>query len=183
MGVKAQPLLLLCCSVAATLVVVHHLETTQPAQHPEQPLDDIWPFPAIDGDWRWGVHLAPVAAAAAVLPSLRPAQLETMARTLAAVFALRCVTVLSTRVPPPRKDCTPYSIGWLQLGGCHDMMFSGHAAVLTVLACYADGTARRALAIGAAVVGIGLMMATRHHYTADIVVGGAVGGLAVYVLK
>ena len=54
----------------------------------------------------------------------------------ATLLVLRALTICMTHVPPPRKRCTPYKIWGYYLGGCSDMMFSGHTAFVTLSCLY-----------------------------------------------
>jgi hypothetical protein len=124
---------------------------------------------------RWIVHLMPVlllAGVVAQLPLLRTLQLL---QIYAVILFLRAFSFWVTRLPPPRTPCNPYTIGTrIHLGGCSDMMYSGHTAVLVLsalfLAVYGKSTA---VAVGAtlfALAGIVLILCTRHHYSSDVLV-------------
>ena len=90
-------------------------------------------------------------------------------RMLAYGFLLRCVTTTVTRLPSPicsRKEqiCA--------VGGCNSCIFSGHAMTTLVLAYFIHRhTGSHACALAAYCLATSwLIVATRSHYTVDVIV-------------
>ena len=168
----------LVLALAWTLALAHKQETLNAAAVPRvEPLFDRWhtrlspPRPG----WRPAVHAMPLLLlllAACRLPALLTANLLTI---YALLLLLRGLTFSATRMPPPRPDCEAYRVGSLYLGGCSDMMYSGHTTLLTLSALFLCAYAAPSawLRAGVAVyfvIALALLVLTRHHYTSDILV-------------
>lgn len=116
--------------------------------------------------WVPFVYLAPGDVAQRI-------QVDIAAR-LAFLFFLRAITTTVT-ILPKRKDCDASEWTWRELlgGACYDKIFSGHAAVATLvsLALVKHG-AWPAWAGWTYGGGISLLMlVSRGHYTVDVVLG------------
>jgi hypothetical protein len=155
--------------------LAHQQEKATLAAPPPAPLPDRlhMMLPRFHGI-RWVVHLMPVLLMAMVVAQLPLNRTLQLLQIYAVILFLRSFSFWVTRVPPPRLPCIPYSIGSRYLGGCSDMMYSGHTTVLVLSALFLAvyGTSR-AVTVGAAVfavVGILLILCTRHHYSSDVFV-------------
>ena len=103
---------------------------------------------------------------------------------LIASFLLRPLFFCCTTLPATciRHSCygdMSFSVRLADFGGCHDNVFSGHVAIALVLLY---GMVRSRALGPAAAVAIGalfstLVVATRAHYTVDVLVSWAVVGL------
>ena len=167
----------LVLALAWTLALAHKQETLNAAVPRVEPLFDRWhtPLSPPRPGWRPAVHAMPLLLlllAACRLPALLTANLLTI---YALLLLLRGLTFSATRMPPPRPDCEAYRVGSLYLGGCSDMMYSGHTTLLTLSALFLCAYAAPSAWLRAGVtvyfvIALGLLALTRHHYTSDILV-------------
>lgn len=116
--------------------------------------------------WVPFVYLAPGDVAQRI-------QVDIAAR-LAFLFFLRAITTTVT-ILPKRKDCDASQWTWRELlgGACYDKIFSGHAAVATLVSlalvkhgvwpAWAGWTYGGGISL--------LMLVSRGHYTVDVVLG------------
>ena len=93
--------------------------------------------------------------------------IKPLLRAIAAMFLLRCICFFVTGLPSPCEGRVPKSCG-----GMHDCIYSGHTALTLIFAyfiwCYDPSTAW--LLILYCIVGSMLIIATRAHYTIDVLV-------------
>lgn len=113
-----------------------------------------------------------LGAAVVGLALARPAHRARLGQTLATVAlvtVLRCVCVSVTVLPSP---ICRLGRGVRAVGGCHDCIFSGHTALTLVLAhTLAQMAPRLAIPLAAYCVLTSLLIvATRSHYTIDVLV-------------
>ena len=101
---------------------------------------------------------------------------ERVVNGAALLFFLRSVTMSVTTLPSPICTATRRNGS---IGGCHDCIFSGHTA-LTLLFAYHIAQARghRVELLVYCLAASALIVATRSHYTVDVLVAW----LAVYAL-
>lgn len=167
--------LLLVVAVGWTLSLAHSQETLN-AQIPRPPLYDRVhaALPELK-HLRWLVHAMPVLLAAIAIWQLPPLLTLNLFTIYAVALLLRGAAFWLTRLPPPRRRCAPYSVGGVYLGGCSDMMYSGHTSLLVLAALfivtYTGHTGLGVLSVVFAALGILLLLMTRHHYSSDILVG------------
>ena len=133
---------------------------------------------------RWMVHAIPVVMLVTSSACLGARHTLRLLQIYAALLIVRALAFWSTLLPAPRCDCVPYQLCGVQLGGCSDMMFSGHTTLMMLcwlfLAWYHPGAWWGVpLVAGTAVAfSIALVIATRHHYTTDVVMAVAISTLA-----
>ena len=86
------------------------------------------------------------------------------------MYAMRCMTISATILPSP--ICQGSKTAAQAIGGCHSCIFSGHTA-LTLLLAYFVAMALPHLApwlVAYCVVASLAIVATRSHYTVDVLV-------------
>ena len=168
-------LVLLAVAVGWTLSLAHSQETLN-VQAPRPPLFDRLHavLPELH-HLRWLVHAMPVILAAIAIWQLPPLLTLNLFTIYAVTLLLRGAAFWLTRLPPPRRRCAPYSVGGVYLGGCSDMMYSGHTSLLVLatlfIVTYTGHTGLSVLAVIFAALGLLLLLMTRHHYSADVLVG------------
>lgn len=98
----------------------------------------------------------------------------------AALLVLRAACFAFTLLPDPSQQCTrsPY------LGSCHDLVFSGHAAIATLATLHLEAFVLRSwevvtraffrLNLAATCI---LIITSRNHYTVDVVLAVALAAL------
>ena len=167
--------MILLVGVVWTISLAHSQETIN-IQSPRPPLFDRLhsTFPEITR-LRWLVHVMPPLLALVVVWQLPGLLVCNMFTIYAVALLLRGAAFWLTRVPPPRRACTPYTFGGIYLGGCSDMMYSGHTSLLVLsalfLAVYGGHAGLSVLSVVFAFLGLALLVMTRHHYSSDILVG------------
>jgi len=112
-------------------------------------------------DWLSDLALVvPAAALAFALPKWPASKRDSMFTLLALMFAFRSLVNIVTTYPSPKKCALKPPFGF-----CNDFMFSGHTTFNIVAAHYIGGAFWPAWpALGSV-----LSVATREHYTADVV--------------
>ena len=182
------------CEVGGTLAAVtaamlwtaclaHQQESAAKSHATATPLPDRLhaALPRIHG-MRWLVHLLPLIMLSLVVAYLPTLAVLRLLQIYALILFLRAISFWVTRVPPPRANCNPYKVRHMYVGGCSDMMYSGHTSVLVLgaLFLYTYGTqpALRVAAVLLALGGIFLILCTRHHYSADVLVAIYISALA-----
>jgi hypothetical protein len=185
------------CEVGGTLVAVTvamlwtgclaHQQEKAALSAPTTPLPDRLHamLPRVHGV-RWLVHLLPIVTLAMVVLYLPMLRVLNLLQIYAVILFLRAFSFWVTRLPPPRSPCIPYAMRSIYLGGCSDMMYSGHTSVLVLgalfLAVYGSRTAGAA-AVLLALVGIALILCTRHHYSADVLVAIYISAFAFAAMR
>lgn len=186
------------CEVGGTLLAVtvamlwtgclaHQQETTALQATPTTPLPDRIHdlLPRVHG-MRWLVHLLPILMLTLVVLYLPMVRVLKLLQIYAIILFLRAFSFWVTRVPPPRTPCNPYSVRNIYLGGCSDMMYSGHTSVLVLgalfLGIYGSATVGT-VALLLALLGIALILCTRHHYTSDVLVALYISVFAFAALR
>ena len=107
----------------------------------------------------------------------------------ATLLVLRSLTICMTHVPPPRKRCKPYKILGYYLGGCSDMMFSGHTAFVALSCLYlvwyglVKDRCLKGVVILYTVFTIVFIISTRHHYSMDVIVSLYISFFAFFAIK
>ena len=107
----------------------------------------------------------------------------------ATLLVLRSLTICMTHVPPPRKRCKPYKILGYYLGGCSDMMFSGHTAFVALSCLYlvwyglVKNRWLKGVVILYTVFTIVFIISTRHHYSMDVIVSLYISFFAFFAIK
>jgi hypothetical protein len=91
-----------------------------------------------------------------------------LVRALAIMFALRSVTVSATVLPSP--ICQGNKRMTDAVGGCHACVFSGHVACTLLLAHAASRVLPTAPLVAYCLVASFLVVATRSHYSVDVLV-------------
>ena len=186
------------CEVGGTLVAVTaamlwtgclaHQQETAALRHPTSPLPDRLhaALPRLH-NLRWLVHLLPIIMLVIVVAHLPMLLVMRLLQIYALILFLRAMSFWVTRVPPPRSPCNPYTVGRIRVGGCSDMMYSGHTSVLVLgtlfLCVYSSSTPIRVGAVLLALLGIVLILCTRHHYTSDVLVAIYISTLAFAALR
>ena len=168
-------LVLLALAIAWTLSLAHSQESIN-IQVPRSPLfDRIHAALPELLHLRWLVHAMPVILAAIAIWQLPPLLTLNLLTIYAVALLLRGAAFWLTRMPPPRRSCSPYRVGGIYLGGCSDMMYSGHTSLLVLstlfIATYSGHVGLSVLAGVFAALGILLLLMTRHHYSADVLIG------------
>lgn len=165
-----------------------HQQETAALRAPTSPLPDRLhaKLPRLHG-LRWLVHLLPIVMLAIVVVHLPMLLVMRLLQIYALILFLRALSFWVTRVPPPRSPCNPYTVGGIHVGGCSDMMYSGHTSVLVLgtlfLCTYSSSTPIRVGAVLLALLGIFLILSTRHHYSSDVLVGIYISTLAFVALR
>ena len=120
------------------------------------------------------INIVPVALLVYTLwqPEALTILQETLLMTLLVLF-IRALTAASTILP--KHEACQVEIGWTTFlnGGCYDKLFSGHIAFVTLLALNllrAGGLNQVQFWI-LSVANAVLMLMTRGHYTADVILG------------
>ena len=122
---------------------------------------------------RWLVHIMPLLLLAGVVWHLPLHLTLNLLNIYGLVLLLRGITFWVTRTPPPRQPCVAYRVRGILLGGCSDMMYSGHTSMIVLSALFLIVYGTPVMGIAAVVLGLfslALLLATRHHYTADVLV-------------
>lgn len=148
-------------------------------RHPSPPLSDVL-HDALPPLQQWRVlpevgHVIPVLALAAHILALTDQRSLDALRTFlwahGTLMALRALSFTGTLLPDPSRSCHDS----LFIGSCHDLVFSGHAMILTLAGLVhrhffaLPPTLDAALwANGAGV--LFMVVASRNHYTVDVVV-------------
>lgn len=107
----------------------------------------------------------------------------------ATLLVLRSLTICMTHVPPPRKRCVPYKVLGYYLGGCSDMMFSGHTAFVALSCLYlvwyslVQNRWLKGVVILYTVFTIVFIISTRHHYSMDVIVSLYISFFAFFAIK
>ena len=185
------------CEVGGTLVAVTaamlwtgclaHQQETAALRHPTSPLPDRLhaALPRLH-NLRWLVHLLPIIMLVIVVAHLPMLLVMRLLQIYALILFLRAMSFWVTRVPPPRSPCNPYTVGRIRVGGCSDMMYSGHTSVLVLgalfLGIYGSGTVGT-VALLLALLGIALILCTRHHYSSDVLVAIYISVFAFAALR
>ena len=122
------------------------------------------------------LHLLPVLAlGAAVLRTADQRALDALRVFLwchAALLTTRALSFSSTLLPDASQQCRAAAVtGWL--GGCHDLIFSGHVTIMSLAALvlqhfFTVRATSRALLWGAHAAVCGLVIACRNHYSVDV---------------
>jgi len=94
------------------------------------------------------------------------------------IYFFRSITLIVTSLPEPRSSCQSYEASWGSLDSlalvCGDLMFSGHSAVMTLVAlCWMEYTRNVFAWMGiwiVAIVGMIGLIFQRAQYTIDIVI-------------
>ena len=180
--------IIIVCAIAWTVMLANQEEKAALEAGPRVPLPDRGhrATPRLYGV-RWLVNTLPVALLGLAVWNL-PARI-TMA--LLSIYALllfwRGLAFWVTREPPPRSPCVPYNIGDTYVGGCSDMMYSGHTSLMLLstlfLLYYSPNPVLGWIAAGVTGLGMYLILATRHHYTADEVIAVGMCSLAFAALR
>ena len=166
--------ILLILAVMLTLWLAHGQEVAN-IKYPRAPLFDrihvaLPELPKL----RWIVHVMPLLLLVAVIATLQPLVTVNMLTIYAVVLLLRSAAFWLTRMPPPRQQCEPYSLGGVYLGGCSDMMYSGHTSMIVLsalfLVTYSDNIGLSIVSVVFALMALMLLLMTRHHYSSDIVI-------------
>jgi hypothetical protein len=87
----------------------------------------------------------------------------------AVLLLARSAMFLATTLPDASGTCTGSAAPWTTHGGCGDLMFSGHTAIITA-AFLRAGVGGGWACFGGALYGIGACI-LRRHYTIDVIVG------------
>ena len=136
---------------------------------------------------RWVVHLLPLVAAILVLVHVPGIHAVRLVQVYALLLALRALTFWVTRLPAPRAGCKPYTMVGVRLGGCSDMMYSGHTTLLVLstlfILFYGSSTWLKGVIAILAAAGVSLVLLTRHHYTADVMVAIIISTFAFLALR
>ena len=92
------------------------------------------------------------------------------------IMLIRSFTIISTILPKHENCEDKFSIREFFLGGCYDKIFSGHASfiLLLTLLYYREHIIGLVPLLGINIINCLLILATRSHYTVDIL-------LAVFV--
>lgn len=140
-----------------------------------KPLPDVmhWLLPDIKDFESW-VDAIPLIPAIASLFYLSTTELSHLISCHALMLLCRCIAFSVTILPSP--VCTSTSFVPMAIGGCHDCIFSGHSAstVLTLarLASIPGSTSSFIqLCILYTFSGALFILATRSHYTIDVLFG------------
>lgn len=181
---------ILLFAVCFTIALAHHQECKRcrgiadTGGYVERPLYDRAHdvLPCITG-LRWLVHVIPIIVFAVTVLSLPMYYTLRLVRLYAILLVLRALVFWVTMVPAPRSGCGPYTVLGIYVGGCSDMMFSGHTIlmVLSLLFVIRYGSCGMCVTylMGAVVLfGTTLLLLTRHHYTSDVLMGIVVAALA-----
>ena len=97
-------------------------------------------------------------------------RLRKIATQLSIVYLLRVITSSVTVLPSP--ICTTSRPSCKAIGGCHDLIFSGHTSTMLIFAwhlqrCFPE---YRTHLILFCILGSAVIVATRGHYTIDVIV-------------
>jgi len=145
-------------------------------------------LPDLSAYRNWGHGL--VAILFVIFVATSPGRLiADMLLLYATLLVLRAVTICMTHVPPPRKRCKPYKVLGYYIGGCSDMMFSGHTAfaVLSCLYLVWHGLVKnrwlKGLVILYTVFTIIFIISSRHHYSMDVIVALYISFFAFFAVK
>jgi len=86
------------------------------------------------------------------------------------IMFIRAFTIISTILPKHDKCVDTFGIRSYFLGGCYDKIFSGHTSfmLLLTLLYYREHIIDGFSLIGINVINILLILATRSHYTIDV---------------
>jgi hypothetical protein len=102
---------------------------------------------------------------------------------MGAELIVRAVVVNSTLLPDPYPPCVNYkphitSYAPFELQ-CGDVLFSGHTAAWSIISfmwvMHSERTVDKVLGVMATVCGGLVLIATRYHYTVDVLIGAYVG--------
>ena len=132
-------------------------------------------------DYSWIVNVIPLMlfGIALVAPSGARVMRETLFMFLL-VLAIRALTAVTT-ILPKYERCETTNGFWniFQGGGCYDKIFSGHTALITLLTLnfYKHGIMPLGAVVGFGVANAAVMLLTRGHYTADIILGATIAYL------
>lgn len=173
-----------------TLALAHQQEKHNVARPCKEPLFDRLHARLSPAQPRWRpvVHAMPLLlllVAVCRLPWLLTANLLTI---YALLLILRGLTFSVTRMPPPRTYCEAYKIQSFFLGGCSDMMYSGHTTLLTLCALFLCTYSNPSSLLVVFVivflcVSLTLLVLTRHHYSSDILVAVFLSVFAFLALR
>ena len=97
------------------------------------------------------------------------------------IFIFRSILIISTSIPDASGRCDKNKF---KIGYCNDLMFSGHTATLTLITLYLMNifpNKRNMLILGNIITYI-LIIASKNHYTIDVLIGIYVS-TTVYYLK
>jgi hypothetical protein len=102
------------------------------------------------------------------------AMIRTTILMYALVLAIRVLTALTT-ILPKHNDCQVGSkfFNILQGGGCYDKIFSGHMALVTIVALNLMGNGHLSSVQLWSILGLegAALLLTRGHYTVDVLLG------------
>ena len=107
--------------------------------------------------------------------------IKEMALLMCIIFVFRSILVISTSIPDASGICEKKKF---QIGYCNDLMFSGHTATVTLISLYLMSifpNKRNMLILGNIITYI-LIIASKNHYTIDVLVGSYVS-TTLYFLR
>lgn len=86
------------------------------------------------------------------------------------IMLVRALTIISTILPKHEKCDETINTNSIIVGGCYDKIFSGHTAfvLLLTLLYFREHIINMPLLVGINAVNILLILATRSHYTVDV---------------
>lgn len=101
-------------------------------------------------------------------------RLRKIATQLSIVYLLRVITSSVTVLPSP--ICSSSRPSCKAVGGCYDLIFSGHTSTMLILAWHLQKCfpKYRTHLILFCILGSGVIVATRGHYTIDVIVAWVV---------